>query len=338
MRITLFPPQAVHELGRRANQEDSIYPAQGDATPDDRLFVLCDGMGGHERGEVASSAVCEGLADYFLHDVKADEVLSDGQLQAALEHAYKFLDEKDNGEFRKAGTTMTLLCFHRGGCTAAHIGDSRIYHFRPSSREILYKSRDHSLVFELYQAGEITYREMKTHPRKNQISRAMIAGRDNRQRMDVVHIADIQPGDYFLICSDGVLEHIDDEELMDWLVADDDDNSKRLRLVEMTKRSADNHSAYLVHVANVQAEAGDETLADDEQTVRFNAVHIHPVLKAEDDVRIVPEENDEAEATQLGNLPAVETEGGQKRRAVWWIVGALCALVTIIILLLTFIL
>lgn len=336
MIIKLFPPQAVLEMGSRTNQEDCIYPAPGEASQNDRLFVLCDGMGGHERGEVASSAVCQGLSDYFKTYIQSGKALTDEQLKTALEQAYQVLDSKDNGEFRKAGTTMTLLYFHRGGCTAAHIGDSRIYHFRPSSKSILYKSRDHSLVFELYQAGEIAYKEMKTHPRKNQISRAMIAGKDNRQRMDIVHITDILPGDYFFICSDGILEHLDDEELMDWLTADDTDDQKRQKLVEMTRESADNHSAYLIHISDIQAEEGDDAYINDEQKVRFNAIHIHPVLHTDQDVRIVNDEEN-TEATQYQPMPIQETDASEKRKPIWWIICALCALLAIALLLVTLI-
>ena len=333
MIIKLFPPQAVIELGHRTNQEDCIYPALGAATRDDRLFILCDGMGGHERGEVASSAVCQGLSDYFCTHIRSDEKLTDKQLKAALEYAYQLLDEKDMGEYRKAGTTMTLLYFHRGGCTAAHIGDSRIYHFRPSSQSILYKSRDHSLVFELYQAGEISYDEMKTHPRRNHVSKAMIAGLENRQRMDVVHITNILPGDYFLICSDGILERLDDEELLEWLSAKDEDDYKRQKLVELTNGNSDNHSAYLIHVSDVQAEEGDDKLLDDEQKVRFNAIHIHPVLNVERDVRIVADANVEAETTQYISQPLFKLKSFFKKRTIIWLLFLLCTLIALAILL-----
>lgn len=283
MRIKLYPPQAICELGKRSNQEDCIFPLLGKASVDDRLFILCDGMGGHERGEVASGAICNGLAEYFQKNIKRAEPFTDDLLKAALEYAYQQLDAKDNGAFRKAGTTLTLAYFHKGGCTAAHIGDSRIYHVRPDSRTILYKSRDHSLVFELYQMGEISYDEMKTHPRKNQISRAMIPGLDNRQEADIVHIPDIKPNDYFFICSDGILESIDDEDILNLLTLNNGDEAKRNMLVDMTNENDDNHSAYLIHVSDVETEASDKDLLNDEQTVCFNAINIHPALQKESD-------------------------------------------------------
>ncbi|MBR6981894.1 MAG: protein phosphatase 2C domain-containing protein [Prevotella sp.] len=282
MRIELFPPKDMFEVGARANQEDSIFPLVGKAKESDRLFVLCDGMGGHERGEVASAAICQGIMEYFQENVKTDEVLADEQLKNALEHAYLKLDAIDDGAYRKAGTTMTMLFFHRGGCTAAHIGDSRIYHVRPSSGTILYKSKDHSLVYELYQMGEISYEEMKTHRRKNQITRAMLPGEDNREQADIVHITDIQPGDYFFLCSDGVLEDLDDPDIVKWMTSDTDDDQKREWLIENTVNSKDNHSAFLIRIKGVEREEGDEALLDDEQTVRFNAINIHPVLRKRD--------------------------------------------------------
>lgn len=340
MRIKLYPPQAVIEMGSRSNQEDCIFPTEGKGTENDRLFILCDGMGGHERGEVASRAVCQGLSEYLRDLVKNDEVLTDQQLKDALEHAYELLDENDNGAFRKAGTTMTILCFHRGGCMAAHIGDSRIYHFRPSTRSVLYKSRDHSLVFELYQAGEISYQEMKSHPRKNQITRAMIAGSDNRQRMDVVHITNIQPGDYFMICSDGILERLDDEELMDLLTDGSSDEQKRQKLIELTASNADNHSAYLVHVADVQNDEDDEALPDDEQQVRFNAANIHPVPVVENDVKIVTDMEQDVEysdSTQYQSLPQPKQESRFSGHKLWEVVLLISVLVVFIIWLITLI-
>ena len=340
MIIKLYHPQAVFEIGSRSNQEDCIYPAAGKATEDDRFFILCDGMGGHERGEVASGAVCQGFSEYFRNHVKSDNLLTDQQLKDALEYAYQQLDERDNGEFRKAGTTMTLLYFHRGGCTAAHIGDSRIYHFRPSSRSILYKSRDHSLVFELYQAGEITYQEMKRHPRKNQITRAMIAGRDNRQRMDVVHIANIQPGDYFMICSDGILERLDDEELMDLLTDGSSDEQKRRKLVDMTVGNADNHSAYIVHVSDVQSEDDDDVLLNDEQQVRYNAINIHPTLVDEDEPKAAvggEQDVNVAESTQYQPLPQLKSGSRPGWRRKWEVILLLSALIFFLIMLINLI-
>ena len=291
MRIKIYQPLAIHELGKRANQEDSIYPIEGKATEKDRLFLLCDGMGGHEHGEVASQSICKSLSSFLLQHAVASEGLEDKLLSDALAYAYEELDKLAiAGDTRQMGTTLTLLYFHSNGCTAAHIGDSRIYHLRPSSHTILYKSRDHSLVYDLYQAGELTYEEMKTFPQKNVITRAMIAGDRNHPKPDVIHISDIQPGDYFYICSDGMLEQMEDEELLDVFYANVRDEEKRQMLISETSDNKDNHSAYIVHIKEVSHDEADVSLVNEEPTAKCNALNIKPDLEevtASPDVEIV---------------------------------------------------
>lgn len=291
MRINIYQPLAIHELGKRANQEDSIYPIVGKATENDRLFLLCDGMGGHEHGEVASQSVCKSLSSFLLQHAVASEGLEDKLLSDALAYAYEELDKLTiAGDSRQMGTTLTLLYFHSNGCTAAHIGDSRIYHLRPSSHTILYKSRDHSLVYDLYQAGELTYEEMKTFPQKNVITRAMIAGDRNHPKPDVIHISDIQPGDYFYICSDGMLEQMEDEELLDVISANVRDEEKQQMLISETSDNKDNHSAYIVHIKEVSHEEADVSLVNEEPTAKCNALNIKPDVEevsASPDVEIV---------------------------------------------------
>ena len=284
MKIEIYQPQAIWELGQRNNQEDSIFPAFGEATDDDRLFILCDGMGGHEHGEVASQTVCKAMSDTLLSLSK--QSFTDDDLLDALQTAYRQLDCLDNSHLRKMGTTLCLLYFHQGGLTAAHIGDSRIYHIRPKENRILYQSRDHSLVYDLYQAGEISYEEMRTSPQKNIITRAIQPGEENRVRPAIVHIADIQPSDFFYICSDGMLEQMDNDELCRLLSTDGSDEKKRMQLIAATSDNKDNHSAYLIHIKEVMREAGDNMLLDDEQTSKDNAVNIRPQSQS-DDVSIV---------------------------------------------------
>ena len=277
MRINIYQPLAIHKLGKRANQEDSIYPIEGKATQNDRLFLLCDGMGGHEHGEVASQSICKSLSLFLLQHAVASEGLEDKQLSDALAYAYEELDKLAvAGDTRQMGTTLTLLYFHSNGCTAAHIGDSRIYHLRPSTHTILYKSRDHSLVYDLYQAGELTYEEMKTFPQKNVITRAMIAGDRNHPKPDVIHISDIQSGDYFYICSDGMLEQMEDEELLDVFSANVRDEEKRQMLISETSDNKDNHSAYIVHIKEVSHDEADVSLVNEEPTAKCNALNIKP--------------------------------------------------------------
>ena len=101
MKISLYPPLSINEIGQRDNQEDAIVQW------DNRLFVLCDGMGGHERGEVASQTVCSSLEKWFEDNIK-DDSFSDDQLREALEYAYTELDKYNDDSPRKMGTTLTI--------------------------------------------------------------------------------------------------------------------------------------------------------------------------------------------------------------------------------------
>ena len=275
MKNSLYPPLSIHEIGQRTNQEDAI------AQWDNRLFVLCDGMGGHEKGEVASQTVCQSLVKWFENNIK-DNSFSDELFLAALEQAYSELDTFDNVSLRKMGTTLTLLYIHSEGITAAHMGDSRIYHIRPNVG-VLYQSRDHSLVFDLFQSGEISYDEMQNFAQKNIVTRAMTPNEDNRMRPDIIHITDIQPGDYFYMCSDGMLEQMNNNELAALLSSDVSDEEKRQRLIAATANNQDNHSAWLIHVKDIIREEGDEQLINEEPTARCNAINIIPNVIAENE-------------------------------------------------------
>ena len=283
MKISLYPPLSIHEIGQRTNQEDTI------AQWDNRLFVLCDGMGGHEKGEVASQTVCQSLVKWFENNIK-DNSFSDDLFLAALEQAYSELDTFDNVTLRKMGTTLTLLYIHSEGITAAHMGDSRIYHIRPNVG-VLYQSRDHSLVFDLFQSGEISYDEMQNFAQKNIVTRAMTPNEDNRMRPDIIHITDIQPGDYFYMCSDGMLESLSKKELISIFSTDETDIEIKNTLTERTKDSQDNHSAWILHVKGVTKEHADLALSNEELTARCNVVVSLPEFANEDgDVVLINEE------------------------------------------------
>ena len=279
MKIQIYQPQAIHELGQRSNQEDTIYPALGAATTSCRLFLVCDGMGGHDQGEVASAAVVLGLSRAAENMLAPDQPFTDQQFQDALSQAYDTLDAADIHSLGRMGTTMTFLCLHKGGCLVAHIGDSRVYHLRPRTGEVLFRSRDHSLVQQLYDVGEISYNEMSTSPRRNIILKAMQPHQDDRYKATLAHITDIQPGDYFYLCSDGMLEEMDDDELMGILSSTLTDEEKAARLISLTASNADNHSAYLIQVKDVEPEAGDDLLPSDEAELRLKNKALHDPYK-----------------------------------------------------------
>ncbi|MCL1894638.1 MAG: protein phosphatase 2C domain-containing protein [Holophagaceae bacterium] len=255
MKIFLNQPLAISELGKYENLEDSIFPEIGSATAHSKFFVVCDGVGGHSRGEVASKAVCDGLAEFF---AGRDNIttLDKHCFNEALDRAYAQLEKEDNPEDSpKMGTTLTFVYFHEGGALAAHIGDSRIYHLRPQPNQvrIIYRSNDHSHVSELVRAGVITEKEAAVHPKRNILTRVMQPAQQKPAVAYIEPLDDIATGDYFFLCTDGILESISDELLCDIIGRNISDEAKMAQIKEICqKESRDNYSAYLIPISKVE--------------------------------------------------------------------------------------
>ena len=306
MKITIRQPLSFSEVGRKDNQEDSLYPPT--ATAATRTFVLCDGMGGHDHGEVASATVCEALGSWFEQHPSA--LADKASFNEALAAAYAALDAADTGTTgKKMGTTMTCLHIHDGGCLVAHIGDSRIYHVRPASYDketnclgILYQSSDHSLVNDLLRAGELTEEEARDYPHKNIITRAMQPHLETPCRADIFNLTDVQGGDWFFLCCDGVLEQLTNERLCE-VLADDtlSDAAKRDKLKEECDgRTRDNYTCWLIPIDSVEQESSDAPVAGDD-TLLADVVEVAPEEKP-------AEESMDVSATATAHAPASPNE------------------------------
>ncbi len=254
---------SIYEIGKRTDasgnphQEDCIFPLCSEISGNSRVFILCDGMGGHDAGEIASSVVCESLGKSISSMLNANPVFSKTELNQALSIAYDALDANDTGSTKKMGTTLAMVVFHNHGVMVAHIGDSRVYHIRAGKSEnettILFQTEDHSLLNSLVKAGEISIEEAKQSVKKNIITRAMQPNAD-RPAADITEISDIQPGDWFYICSDGMLEQEEMENgsaikrIFSNQVADDE----KVRILKgATSENQDNHSAIVIKVNSV---------------------------------------------------------------------------------------
>ena len=330
MKIKIYAPLSIHEIGQRPRQEDSLYPQTADDSV--RIFVLCDGIGGHQSGDRASQTVSRAIYDHIASQPEG-QVLSDDVLLEALDKAWRELDKLDDGSVRKPGTTLTLLCLHNGGATMLHIGDSRIYHVRGADGQLLYQSRDHTVVMELYQSGEISYQEMLHSAQRHVLSRAMMPGIESRVRPDIVHTTDVLPGDWFFLCSDGMLEQMDNQQLAELLCDDMSDEEKRDRLVELTAGNHDNHTAWLIHIKEVTREAADIHQPNDEPTSRANALLIHNDADDDTEVELLAEGQEEDYVTQFADPVAKKKSSWWKSR--FWIV-ALIALVAAVAIYLAF--
>lgn len=179
----------------------------------------------------------------------------------------------------------------------------------------MYKSRDHSLVYDLYMAGEISKEEIATYGRKNVITRAIMPNQDECPKTDIVHITAIKAGDIFYMCSDGMLEQMGDEELVDVLCCDMSWDEKREQLIELTKDNKDNHSAYIISITEVVKEESDEALCDDEATSKSNAVYLETQRDGASDVCVVSTTSDKT--WTLETVEKKETIHNAMRRTLW---------------------
>lgn len=253
---------SLHELGQRANQEDSLWPDVTSKAFASDFYILCDGMGGHESGEVASQTVCEVMGRHIESHRREDGLFDETDFQSALDAAYDALDAKDNGALKKMGTTLTFVKFHRNGCFVAHIGDSRVYQIRPSEKKIMFVTKDHSLVNDLIALGELSPEEARTSRQKNVITRAIQPNQERRTKADWVNLTDVKAGDYLYMCSDGMLENAEDQEIVNIISMKCPDSRKIEILKGVTKDNKDNHSAHLIRIAAVGEESDDRETAD----------------------------------------------------------------------------
>lgn len=173
------------------------------------LAVVCDGMGGHEAGEIASRVAVETIVKRFEEDAGDPLVTLPKALQAANRAIVEAADR--NQKLRGMGTTCTALILRAGLAYSAHVGDSRLYLVRAG--EIFLMTEDHSAVMQLVREGVITREEARHHPDKNVISRALGSHRDVQVTGWPRPFA-VFPGDLFLLCSDGLYDLVGDDVLL----------------------------------------------------------------------------------------------------------------------------
>jgi len=244
MQIKIFPPIALCEKGRRPVNEDFVYPHLMSADSNSRTFLVCDGVGGASKGELASQMVAETFGNGF-----ENTTANLKNLHKTLHRAQAKIDDfiYDNLQHKGMATTMTFLQLNDYGAIIAHAGDSRVYHIR--GNKVLFCTYDHSLVNDLIKMGK--WEEAKT-AKSNVITRA-IQGEEIRSiTLDVQLIENIQSNDYFFLCSDGVWSALADEDLLSILNGNHSEEEKMETIRDYcTKYSRDNYSAYLVKVKEV---------------------------------------------------------------------------------------
>jgi len=233
-------------------------------TPAGSLFIVCDGMGGHNGGEVASRLTVDTISSTFKTALpgRPEELI-----RVAVSKANRAVYERSltDPETAGMGTTLVLLLFPRGDEDhpwIAHIGDSRIYRLRNSNIERL--TDDHSKVMMLVKLGVITLEEAMHHPDKNVITRAL--GISREVQPDVRQIT-IEPGDRFLLCTDGITDLLNDADIAG-ICSDNDPQGCSEELVREANRRG-GHDNSTVQVVDVSAPAKQLKAAFPQETQSF---------------------------------------------------------------------
>ncbi len=250
MNILLGQPFAASEKGKRKNNEDAVYPLPEVVSSEDSLFLVCDGVGGENKGEIASCLTCEMIPAFFRTFLIGE--INSSFIQKSVQYVETCFDQyvTEHPEAIGMATTMAMLYIERGTVVIAHIGDSRVYQIREG--HIIFQTEDHSLVNSWVKLGRITEEEARIHPQKNIILRA-IQGKNHPTEVDVSFITDVKDGDIFFMCTDGVIESWRKKDLENLFAEPFSLEKIKDTLVEVcSENSRDNFSFYLIPVKNVQ--------------------------------------------------------------------------------------
>lgn len=262
MEILLKQPYSFWQTGKRSNQEDARFPNCDTPQGYKPAFVVCDGVGGQDKGEVASRTVAEAIGRY-MENVDLTKPFTSSDFSKVLEYVYSCLYKKMRNDTREMATTMAFVCVNSAGVFCAHMGDSRIYQVRPGVG-IMYQSEDHSLVNALVHSGNLTPEEAINHPKSNVITRCIsyVEKGMDKPSATTIQLKDVEAGDYFFLCSDGVVHCIDDDKLFSILSSEKTDKEKIHLIAERSKASSDNNTAYLIGVEQVSLNNDRDSVKD----------------------------------------------------------------------------
>jgi PPM family protein phosphatase len=211
---------------KRKHNEDNFV-----MVPEHNMFVVADGMGGHNAGEVASEITVRTMASFFKESIPdkdytwpfkgdAAETEETNRLVAGVKLSNLRIYEAQASDIQKKGmgTTVVALAFDTDHAVTGHAGDSRVYRIR--GEEILQVTEDHSLLNNYKKIAKLTEEEIENFPHKNVIVRALGMKAD----VDVeVNRLPLEPGDIYLLCSDGLTGEVTDQDLLDTVSEHRDD-------------------------------------------------------------------------------------------------------------------
>lgn len=233
---------AASHVGKiRANNQDSGYAGT-------QLFVVADGMGGHAGGDVASAIAIKRIIEVDKPFASAHD--AEFALQSALLAANSLISETvfDHPELTGMGTTVSAILRLDDTMVLAHIGDSRVYRYRAGALEQI--TADHTFVQRLVDSGRITPEEAAVHPRRSVLMR-VLGDIDASPEIDTETL-DTQPGDRWLLCSDGLSSYVTDEKIAAALKSTAGTEAVANRLVKesLDQGAPDNVTVIIVDVAD----------------------------------------------------------------------------------------
>ena len=314
---------AGSHVGRiRANNQDSGYAGS-------HLFVVADGMGGHAGGDVASALAIQSIAHIdreFDSPEEAEEALASALLEANKELAETVFEHP---ELTGMGTTVSGFVRVGDQLALAHIGDSRIYRWR--DHELTQITKDHTFVQRLVDSGRITEEEAATHPRRSVLMR-VLGDVDITPEIDTM-VVDTQPGDRWLLCSDGLTGYVPESEIASVLSRQPDAAEAGQQLIEATLENGapDNVTIVIVGVdadrpsgvpqPSLVGAAGaplSYSPVAAKRSLRIPAMLLHPIRAAITDPE---DEHFEPESEEFLRELIAEDRRRRIRRRITWSVG-----------------
>ena len=198
---------SITDIGRRRKlNQDYVFTSEIPVGQLDNLFIVADGMGGHNAGDYASKYTVEIIVEEI---EKSRDTSVVSVMEKAIQSANRHIREKslENEGFSGMGTTVVAATLKDDGLCVANVGDSRLYVINEEIRQI---TVDHSLVEEMVRMGGIKREQARMHPDKNIITRAI--GAEDELEIDFFQVK-VEKGDFILMCSDGLTNMIEDEEI-----------------------------------------------------------------------------------------------------------------------------
>ena len=215
------------------------------------LYVLADGMGGHQKGEVASAITTETInAEYYASTIPVPKHKPEQAIADALTDAIDRANDEVMDATQGGGTTVVAAVLHGDTLVSMNVGDSRAYLLRDNELRLI--SKDHSLVSRLVELGKITDEEASTHPRRNVLYQALGQGSDVE-----IHtvIERIKVNDIIILCSDGLWGEVSDPAIKEILHSASSPLLAAKQLIDLANDSggADNITAIIIQISDREA-------------------------------------------------------------------------------------